>query len=186
MLFARALSNGVKLFCPELSACPIYIPEELGADVNEEGAIISHPVAVPERTTEPRVFGKPNGSADLGSGGESKGSPLPATETDALADALTRSLQNTGDSLQFTKQATEILGPDSDIEYITVGQQRNFHKECRATVKPARSMEADSLTYQWLKDNGYVNERGEPTAGKIAASGWLTERRKALDWLRQQ
>lgn len=43
MLFARALSNGAKMFCPELSACPVYVPEELGADVNAEGEVTTLP-----------------------------------------------------------------------------------------------------------------------------------------------
>lgn len=37
MLFARAMSNGVKWFCPDLTNAPIYTPEELGAEVNEDG-----------------------------------------------------------------------------------------------------------------------------------------------------
>lgn len=38
MLFARALSQGVRWFCPDvLSGSPAYVPEEMGAQVNEEG-----------------------------------------------------------------------------------------------------------------------------------------------------
>lgn len=40
MYFSRAMSNGVKWFCPEVtSGLPIYTPEELGAAVNSEGEI---------------------------------------------------------------------------------------------------------------------------------------------------
>ncbi len=72
------------------------------------------------------------------------------------------------------------------VETISPGQQSNFHKECRAAVKPTRSMEADNLTYQWLTDNHYVNEKGQPTAAMIPAAGWLKERDKAISWLRVQ
>lgn len=40
MLFARAMSNGCKWFCPDIFTTPIYTPDELGAAVNEEGEVI--------------------------------------------------------------------------------------------------------------------------------------------------
>ncbi|HEX9869018.1 MAG TPA: hypothetical protein VGC99_10555 [Candidatus Tectomicrobia bacterium] len=42
MLFARALSNGAKWFCPDIFGGPIYTPDELGADVDgETGEIVT-------------------------------------------------------------------------------------------------------------------------------------------------
>jgi hypothetical protein len=40
MLFARALSNGVRWYCPDVTGGPVYTPEELGAPVNGDGDII--------------------------------------------------------------------------------------------------------------------------------------------------
>jgi len=41
MLFSRAMSNGAKWHCPDVGAgAPIYTPDELGADVDDEGAVI--------------------------------------------------------------------------------------------------------------------------------------------------
>lgn len=40
MLFARALSNGQRWFCPDVFAQPVYTPEEMGAEVDEEGNMI--------------------------------------------------------------------------------------------------------------------------------------------------
>jgi hypothetical protein len=41
MLFARALSQGVRLFCPDVTAgSPAYTPEELGAEVDAEGEVV--------------------------------------------------------------------------------------------------------------------------------------------------
>lgn len=37
MLFARAMSNGVKWYCPDVFDAPVYTPEELGATVDGEG-----------------------------------------------------------------------------------------------------------------------------------------------------
>jgi hypothetical protein len=40
MLFARAMSNGVKWYCPDVFDVPVYTPEELGASVDSEGDVI--------------------------------------------------------------------------------------------------------------------------------------------------
>lgn len=41
MLFARAMSNGVRWYCPDvMGGASVYTPEELGAAVNEDGDII--------------------------------------------------------------------------------------------------------------------------------------------------
>ncbi len=40
MLFARAMSNGVRWYVPDVFGTAVYTPEELGADVNEEGNVI--------------------------------------------------------------------------------------------------------------------------------------------------
>jgi len=42
MLFARAMSNGVKWFCPDvMNGQTVYTPDELGAEVDEEGNMIN-------------------------------------------------------------------------------------------------------------------------------------------------
>jgi hypothetical protein len=52
MLFARAMSNGVRWYCPDVfSGAPTYTPEELGADVTESGDVI--PGSFVEATTRP-------------------------------------------------------------------------------------------------------------------------------------
>lgn len=39
MLFARAMSNGVRWFCPDVFVSAVYTPEELGASVDDEGEV---------------------------------------------------------------------------------------------------------------------------------------------------
>jgi len=42
MLFARAMSNGVRWFCPDtFSGSAVYVPEEFGAEVDGDGNIVS-------------------------------------------------------------------------------------------------------------------------------------------------
>lgn len=44
MLFARAMSNGAKWFCPDIFGGPIYTPDELGATIDgESGEVIEMP-----------------------------------------------------------------------------------------------------------------------------------------------
>ena len=41
MLFARAMSNGVRWYCPDvMNGSVVYTPEELGAEVDEDGNVI--------------------------------------------------------------------------------------------------------------------------------------------------
>lgn len=41
MLFARAMSNGVRWFCPDVfSGNTVYTPDELGADVDDSGVVV--------------------------------------------------------------------------------------------------------------------------------------------------
>ena len=56
MLFARAMSNGIRWFCPDVFAGnPTYTPEELGADVDDEGIVVSVPQTAPVITVEPVI-----------------------------------------------------------------------------------------------------------------------------------
>jgi hypothetical protein len=50
LLFARALSNGVRWYAPDIfNGSPVYTPEELGAEVDEEGNVVAPVVeALPE------------------------------------------------------------------------------------------------------------------------------------------
>lgn len=57
MLFARAMSNGVKWFCPDVfNGSTVYVPEELGAEVDGEGNVID--------TTARVIVGPPTGTTN--------------------------------------------------------------------------------------------------------------------------
>jgi len=54
MLFARAMSNGVRWYCPDvMSGSVAYTPEELGADVDEDGNVVSVEFVEEVTTIEP-------------------------------------------------------------------------------------------------------------------------------------
>jgi hypothetical protein len=60
MYFARAMSNGVKWFCPDIVTMPMYSPDELGANVDwETGDIIDPPALTINTVTGEIVNGEP-------------------------------------------------------------------------------------------------------------------------------
>lgn len=62
MLFARAMSNGVRWYCPDvMSGSVAYTPEELGADVDEDGNVIAVEVVEDHsHVIEPEVKPEPS------------------------------------------------------------------------------------------------------------------------------
>lgn len=49
MLFARAISNGVKWFCPDVFSGPVYVPEEMNFEIKvEDQAAVEVPAELPE------------------------------------------------------------------------------------------------------------------------------------------
>lgn len=74
MLFARALSNGVRWFCPDVfNGSAVYVPEELGAEVDGDGNVIDVDHRSVDKATgevlsttppapEPKANGKSNGN----------------------------------------------------------------------------------------------------------------------------
>lgn len=57
MLFARAISNGVKWFCPDVFEMPVYTPEELGSTIVTEDTtaevVTDHTAALQKSHTLP-------------------------------------------------------------------------------------------------------------------------------------
>jgi len=60
MLFARAMSNGVRWYCPDVFAgSAVYVPEELGATVDGEGNVIDVVVTTPASPEPPASSASP-------------------------------------------------------------------------------------------------------------------------------
>jgi hypothetical protein len=55
MLFARALSNGARWYTPDVFGGPIYTPEEMGAQVDEDGDVLAIPEDLPQQRRAPVV-----------------------------------------------------------------------------------------------------------------------------------
>ncbi len=191
MLFARALSQGLRAHCPDVSIAPLYVPEELGANVNEEGEVITaktHQVVdldespIPPAPVKPISFKKQDSAAinkDQGGATCQEGEkPSDAADTHSAAGGVTAT--------------ASVISPDRPaVEYISVKEQKDFHAACRLAYSPdpndeKRRSKADGLTYQWLMDNHYINSKGEPSGKMIPAKDWPSAMEKACKWLRVQ
>ena len=60
MLFARAMSNGVKWYCPDVFSTAVYTPEELGIPVDGEGEIINVTPTQVEKPAETTTQASPS------------------------------------------------------------------------------------------------------------------------------
>lgn len=59
MMFARAMSNGVRWYCPDIfNGNSVYVPEEIGAIVNGEGEVIEVPAVAIADPRQDVDFGK--------------------------------------------------------------------------------------------------------------------------------
>lgn len=87
MLFARAMSNGARWYCPDcFGGAPVYTPEEMGVPVNEDGEVIDAqytvapviqtqtppPTPAQQQSTTPRTHANqpPNGGNGASSSGD--------------------------------------------------------------------------------------------------------------------
>ena len=83
MLFARAMSNGIRWFCPDaFNGNTVYTPEELGADVDEDGNIIEIP---PVEVIQPKAEPEPVNTAE-----KCESAPETATKKDFDEDEFLR------------------------------------------------------------------------------------------------
>lgn len=115
MLFARAMSNGVRFYCPDIfSGNVVYVPEELGADVDVEGNVITVETAQ-ERPQAQQAVSQAQSSLQA-----SKTSQQPATQaTEDKITALRRERRNIEMSdLSKDHEARELARLDAEIAKI--------------------------------------------------------------------
>jgi hypothetical protein len=115
MLFARAISNGARWYTPGIfGGAPVYTPEELGADVDEDGNVIAGSFAVIEPAAP-----APNGN------GHQEGVSVKALNA----------------WVAVVGQAEELglTVPAVDIEAMTDDDLRPIYGELKAAVKAAQA-----------------------------------------------
>lgn len=66
MLFARALSNGAKWYCPDIFGGPIYTPDELGQEIDgETGEVVNYTPPEPQQITQATPVEEPAGEVKM-------------------------------------------------------------------------------------------------------------------------
>lgn len=174
MLFARALSQGVRQHCPDVSACPVYVPEELGASVTEEGEVAELPapktIKVVERTTEDIEIGpKTNNSAKPLEKDGTQGPEPYRVAADLITAVAAANEKPPRDGHPAPREVAAIAPPPApDIEYVSTGQAANFYRTFREACP--MGVDSDTLAHDWLFKGGYVDDDGRPTALRIPKS----------------
>lgn len=169
MLFARALSQGERTYCPDVSVCALYVPEELGAEVNEQGEVISEaPKRVSDvpRTTEPIPIPR-NPAIDAAqdsSNGKGHADPEKVAdkpqEGQSSAGAPTPPLREPGSDDEDV--AFIALEQDPSIQPISLSMQRNLHRAFKDAIRSESAQKgADNIFRDWLKHQGFTGADGK-------------------------
>jgi hypothetical protein len=144
MLFARALSNGVRWYCPDVFDVSTYVPEELGADVDEEGNL----VRVPAAAAPAKVAIEPAPAA-------------PAAPVEAIEDAEVLPEPITQEQITLIMQVFKAAGIDVRTK---AGKEQasdllsHVLEQPITTMKGMTAIEAGAFLTAFLTADGVVDE----------------------------
>ncbi len=146
MLFARALSQGLRTYCPDVSASPIYNPEEMGATVDEEGTVVELPKSArPVEVTEQDIeIKKPNGGPVVANGRAEAAVAPPLAPTNGKAETL------------------PLIPPTQGIECINQKQQEKLRARFRESLSEELRDKSDILLHDFLAFHKYVGSDANP------------------------
>lgn len=140
MYFNRAISNGVRTYCPDvLGNAPVYDPDELGARLDEQGNVIEmpkHSVAAVNPAPEPPVD-EPVDSVDNSETEEDEIDEVPVDDDTDLSQAIDDTLAE--DRVDMPKKPVYDGRPDSGLPR---PQQRKYYKEITAGTSATALKEA--------------------------------------------
>ena len=124
MLFARAMTNGFRWFTPHLAGlAPVYTPEELGAEIDEDGEVVSLPTAAEVVDEEKTVIIEPDGGRSIGEDGVGKLKAWADEHDYAWPHIINKANKMFQDKTQF--QETGIKS-DQDLEFLTLDQAHDL------------------------------------------------------------
>lgn len=178
MLFARALSNGVKLFCPELSACPVYVPEELGADVNEEGEVVELPKSELPKSAKPAIEAvkEPVTFKRKESAQQGTSTALVAADSSAVDGGAVSTQEGTASPVE-----PEVL-PPAESDTIDKGHAVALHRAFREALPEKQRKHATELLKDFLRKQGITNLLGEPSTLAIKRESYDNVRQTVIDF----
>jgi len=166
MLFARAMSNGVKWYCPSITGGgPIYTPDELGVDVDEDGQVVG------ETSKKPEPDPATKGQVEL-IGKMSKSHVLTKTEKDRLAFKL-----RTGFTKDEAKSAIDWLKMSiEDRKKIEEEEKEQAVDISEAPQTSDGAIEAEASLFPEKGLSGLPQQEETPASGDTAILGGGSEK----------
>ena len=165
MLFARAMSQGVRAHCPDVgTGCPVYTEGEISGDDGPPKAKATVTVKVaPLEVVAPTDTTGTNGSTSEATG-----------RLQASIDAA---------KAQADSELTETRDPESLVTASQISSfNRNFREACKAQgITDAKQV--DDLRHAYLKMRGFVDRGGNGTSKALPKSGWIPIRDAAVDFV---
>ena len=172
MLFARAMSQGVRAHCPDVgTGCPMYTPgEQSGFDEPPEGddGPPKAKATVTVKVAPLEVVG-----------------PTDTTGTNGSTSEATGRLQASIDAAkaQADSELTETRDPESLVTASQISSfNRNFREACKAQGI-TDATQVDDLRHAYLKMKGFVDGGGNGTSKALPKSGWIPIRDAAVDFV---
>ena len=148
MLFARAISQGVRTYTPDVSSgVPVYSDGEISGDpVVEVPAVEVGPMV----TIEPAALEEPE---------EAPVEVVPVEEAPVEPEA------------------------SEPLDLLASGQIVNFNRSFKESCPEDMSAEhIDEARHGWLKEQGYVDLKGNGTSKAIPKAGWIKVRNQAMKY----
>ena len=182
MLFARAMSNGVRWYCPDvMNGSVVYTPEELGADVDENGDVIDvevvDQVRIPEPEPEPEVVVE-----QVKSNGNKWARPMsPEVLKEALQIKSTKANPATEKQINLTSVLLLEHFADREDERHQAQEYLTGHKSFK-DIEP----EMVSAILDWMKPEKATDGSGAYVLGKDAKVELTMVDRKFMEDLGQQ
>lgn len=159
MLFARALSQGERTYCPDVSVCALYVPEELGAEVNEQNEVVGH---VPSQPGEVARI-----TEAIPISGPAKAAVAATTVKGAAPQTAVSEPQEVAVSGETAAASRREPNSDGD-ECIDLPRQRALHREFRDAIRnDGARKQADTFLRDWLKHQGFIDDEGKGTTKTI-------------------
>lgn len=191
MLFNRCLSAGVRMYCPDISAAPIYVPEEMGATVNEEGEVIDLPETATVKTVK---FTAPTATGTFGASVVTSPTiALPSTngvyvlnEPPAIPVTPLGAATAADTEVQDTPvEASDVkpLGPTPETEpdlFIDSKQIQKLNMEYRKALPANVQAKADLLLHNFLGRRFVLDQNGNPSVRYIRKSEFTALAKDAI------
>lgn len=165
MLFARALSNGAKWYCPDIFGGPVYTPDEMGAVVDENGEVINYDDDAGEEVPpdgQPRVI-TPTPPANQ----RRIPGPTPNPRAEQEAPAVPPQAHQQGQHAQEGAQAVQPAANGENAPQTRQdGQGAAQGGDWTADIERVKSLV--SKAQQYWADNGYPTNARRHTIYRVA------------------